>query len=511
MVSAKVATEAMWAARKSKRQKRKPPDFIDPAFEHQTKLLLDASALICVLCTRRAAKSFSAIKRLLRAMYKHPGSSCLFLGLTRQTAKRVVWKDTLRILNRDHKLGGKWNKSELSFTLPNGSVLYILGVDADDSEREKLLGQKYAEVAIDESASYSIDLHDLVYSVLKPAVADYRGTIGLYGTPGNLKTGIFFDLTNGQNPSKPGRWVGQTLRDGVTYSGWSGHCWSTFQNPYMAEKWQQEIDELKRDNPLIEKTPTFQQNYLGLWVIDESKLVYRYMPVRNDFSGTLPTYHKGEWHFVLAIDLGWEDPCSFTVLAYHDFDRTLYGLKSYKPKNADGSQRFLDLTATKEEADSLKRLWPIETTVIDGANKQAVEEMNNRMGLEAIPAEKKDKFEFIDIMNDEFIQERIKLGPGCEDLKAEYASLVVDEKKLMKRKREEHPACSNHCTDGALYGWRHTWQFLSAALPAKPMKVNSPEWHAAQEVTQSKELEEMHEVEFQRNAEEAREEQEQWG
>ncbi len=490
MPSPRQITEDLWGEREEAAKPSAPsPDFIDPQFPMQARLLLDAAALIVVLCTRRAAKSFSAIKRLLRAMYKHPGCSCLFLGLTRETAKRVVWKDTLRILNRKMKLGGKFNKNELSFTLPNESVLYILGVDADDSEKEKLLGQKYAEVAIDESASYSIDLHELVYGVLKPAVADYRGTIGMYGTPGNLKNGIFFDLTNGKNPSKPERWSKQ---------GWSGHCWSTMENPYMVDNWQAEIADLIRDNPLIEQTPTFQQNYLGLWVIDESKLVYRYMPVRNDFSGMLPTFKVGgEWHFVLAIDLGFTDATSFTVLAYHDHDRTLYVVSSYKKPG-------LDLTAKSEHAEALKKKWPIEQVVIDGSNKDAVEELNNRKGLDAVAADKRDKFDFIDIMNDEYIQGRIKLSPDCQSLKDEYAALVVDEKKLLKRKREEHPSCENHCADGTLYGWRWSWQYLATEKLPPPPK-HSPEAIAAEAKAITDQMDEMIEAEFERNRETQRE------
>lgn len=468
-----------------------PPDFIDDKFPVQKALLLDESALLAVLCTRRAAKSFSAVKRLLRAMYKHPGCSTLFLGLTLATAKRVVWKDTLRVLNKEMKLGGVWNKSEPSFTLPNGSVLYILGVDADDTQKEKLLGQKYAEVAIDESASYSIDLNELVYGVLKPAVADYRGTIGLYGTPANLKKGLFFELTKDQNPATPTRWrsvahpteAGKFVVEEWTGKGrgWSGHCWNTFANPYMAEKWKAEIDELIRDNPRVEETPTFKQMYLGLWVIDESKLVYRYLPVRNDFSGVLPLYSRGEWHFVLAIDLGFNDATSFTVCAYHDHDKCLYVLSSFK-------RAKIDITAKAEIANGLKAKWPVEQTIIDGANADAVAELNNRHDMRARAADKTGKADFIDIMNDEFIQERIKLGPDTQELKDEYAGLIWDERQLVKLKRVEHPGCANHATDGTLYGWRFCWPYLSTVLPTKH-PANSPAAIAAEAKRQADEIE----------------------
>jgi hypothetical protein len=451
-------------------------DLADPNFPAQLALLTDESKLLSVLCTRRAAKTFSMGKRFVRAMRKHPGCSCLYIGLTDESSERAMWKDVLKVINRRYQLGAKMLDSKLTMTLPNGSVLYLLGMDRDETERDKLLGGKYAEVGIDEAQSFTINLRSMVFDVLKPAVADYRGVIGVYGTPGNLKTGLFYELTNGRDPSAgPQRW---------TLEGFSGHSWNTFDNPYMVEQWREEIADLKAANPLIEQTPGFQQNYLGRWVIDDSKLVYKYKRGRNDFDGRLPTYARGRWRFVLAIDLGYTDATSFTVLAFHEHDRNLYIVKSEKKPG-------MDLTDVSEHAAQLKQTFQVDETVIDGANKQAVAEMNNRHGLQADAADKREKAEFIDIMNDEFIQERIKLGPDTEPLKAEYGGLVWDEKKLQQRKRVEHPSCENHCADGGLYGWRRCWQYLSKSLRPPAPKLGSPEWHTAQQKAAEAENERM--------------------
>lgn len=458
-------------------------EVVDPAFPAQRRLLEDKAQLLVGLCTRRAAKSFSVGMRFVRAMQKHPGCSCLYLGLTDESAERALWKDVLKVINRRWELGANFVKSNWSMELPNGSILYLLGMDRDETEKDKLLGGKYAEVAIDEAQAFTIDLEQLVFSVLKPAVADYRGNIGLYGTPGNLKRSLFYRLTSDQDPSSgPQQWERM---------GFSGHCWSTFDNPYMAENWRQEIEALRAANPLVDQTPWFQQNYLGRWVVDDSKLVYRYQAGRNDFNGSLPNIHPGEWHFVLAIDLGFTDATSFTILAYHDHDRTLYILKSYKKPG-------LDLTDVSEHAKTLKATYPIEHTTIDGSDKQAVEELNRRLGLNAVAAEKREKAEHIDIMNSEYIQGRIKLGPGCQPLKDEYGALVWDERELEKRKRKEHPGCENHCADGAYYGWRWCWQYLSEALPAV-VQPRTPEWYEAEARRAAAELEQHHEEEFREN------------
>lgn len=466
------------------------PDFTDANFPAQLALLLDVAALLVVLCTRRASKSFSAAKRLLRAMYEHPGCSVLFIALTDDSAMNIIWKDVLKVIDRRWKLGAKFSETKQTMTLPNGSVLYVLGMDRDEEERNKLLGGKYAEVAIDESASFTTDLHELVFGVLKPAVADYRGTIGLYGTPGNVKAGLFFELTKGEDPSIPHQFK---------RAGFSGHCWNTFANPYMADKWRAEITDLKAANPLIEDTPTFKQNYLGQWVIDDSKLVYKFLVGRNQFDGELPKFRQGRWHYVLGIDTGWK-ASAFSLVTYHDHSTELHVLESWK-------RRGMIISAISDVVRDYERRFDIERTVVDGANKQAVEEINQRHRVTLQPleaAQKRDKFQFIDLMNDDFIQKRIKVSTErwgadrvdeftdigrcgtedyaspfrCGNLVAEYATLVVDERLLAKSgKRDEHPNCENHCADATLYPWRYAYPYMARALKTLPAAVGTAAWH----------------------------------
>lgn len=473
---------------------REPRPLFDPNFPEQRAFIEDEGKFQVVLCTRRSGKSFAAALRLLRAAMSQPGSSSLYIALTRESAERILWNDVLKVINRKDQwnLGAKFNESKLCMTLPNGSRIYLLGADAKEEERQKLLGQKYVEVCIDEAASYSIDLNALVYNILKPAVADYRGVICLIGTPGNLKTGLFYELTQGQDPRAPGTWE---------KIGWKGHRWSAFQNPHMAAKWREEIAELSAANPLIEQTPGFQQNYYGIWVIDDSMLVYRYAIGRNDYDKLPEVYGRGDWHAVLSIDLGFNDACAFTVLKYHDASRVLYIAESTKKSG-------LDITATSEYADEIKSRHDIEQTVIDGSNKQAVEELNRRHGLKAEPADKREKFDFIDIMNAEFIQGRIRLSPQCEALKEEYVELIVDERALKKGKRVEHPGCANHAADTGLYGWRKCWQYLHVPPPPPGPSRGTVEYVAQQQAEQLKQIDDEFEAELAANLKQQQEQME---
>lgn len=470
--------------------KPKPlPKLIDEKFKAQGGFLEDVSSLVVVLCTRRAGKSYGAALRLLRAAYLHPGASCLYVALTRDSAKRILWKDVLKSINRELKLGAQFNETTLSMTLPNGSVVYLLGADTDEDEKQKLLGQKYAAVVIDECASFTVDLNELVYGILKPAVADYRGTIALIGTPGNLKKGLYFDLTKGQDPLYPGTWQAQ---------GWSGHRWSAADNPHMAKQWAAEIDELKNANPLIEETPLFQQHYLGRWVIDESKLVYRYSQGRNEAPRRMSEVPGDTWRYVLGVDLGYDDPTAFVVVAYGEHDKTLYVLEATKEEG-------LDVTSVAERIKGIESRYDISRTIVDNANKQAVEEMKRRHSLALHPADKTGKADFIELMNGDFISGFIKLLPDAKPLAEEYAELIWDDKS---EKRQEHPNCANHCTDAALYAWRYCYPYLSEARKKPGPRAGSTEWHEAQATTQLRAIETQLEKDIEGSARERREREE---
>jgi len=434
------------------------PTFGDAAFREQQAFLDDPSPLRVVLCTRRSGKSYGAGLALFRAAFATPGVSCLYVALTRASAKRILWKDVLKVVDREKQLGCRFNETELSVTLPNGSVIYLLGLDADEGEKEKALGQKFAAVVVDEAASFSIDLNELVYGILKPAVADYRGQISLIGTPGNLKRGLFFDLTEGQDPGAPGRWF---LR------GWSGHRWSARDNPHMADKWAAEVEELRAANPRIEETPLFRQHYLGQWVVDDDARVYRWDRARNGWNGQLPSIAgRGGWHHVIGLDLGFNDSTAWVVAAYHDADRTLFLLESIKAER-------LDVTDVATRTKALLARYDVDRVVVDGANKQAVEELKRRHGLPLTAADKSGKADFIEVMNGDLITGRIRVDvERAASLAEEWEGLVWDTRH--QDRRVEHPACPNHAADAALYAWRFCYAYLAEAPVARP-PAGSPE------------------------------------
>ncbi len=443
-------------------------DWRSLAFPRQIECIEDTSRLKVYFTTRRGAKSYTDGIELIKDAQEDAKCNCLYLGLTRLSAKAIIWKDVLKDINDKQDLGINFHETELTATTQNGSIIYVAGVDVDENERKKLFGRKYKRVVIDEAALYTIDLYDLVYVTLKPAMTDTRGTIVLSGMSSNFVRGLFFDLTQTyphqlkEDEAPSGRWM---------HNGWSCHAWTAHENPHVAKNWQEEFDEIERDRPLFKKTAAFRQAYLNRWVVDEDAKVYKFNRDRDMFE-RLPLL-ESPYHYVLGVDLGHSpDPSAFIVGAYHDHLPGIWIIHAEKHWK-------MDITAVSDKIKELNKKWNFEARVIDGSMKMAIEEMNTRHQTNVIPADKQGKEHWINLFNDEFSQERIKFLKGhtemlCDEL--DKLLWVTDNGKI-KIPRKEEPSLSNHCTDAMLYMLRYTHSHLAKAIP----DVKFINWNAQEE------------------------------
>lgn len=444
-------------------ERRNRPDIFAGAFQQQIDFIRHPAKLKAVFCTRRSAKSYSTGIYLVHAALTNPGCNCLFLGLTRDSAKGIIWKDILKEINNTFDLGMKPNETDLTMTFPNGSVIKATGIDAHEDEMRKVLGQKYRLVCIDEASMYTINLSNLVYGVLKPAMVDpnaggERGTICLTGTASNFPSGLFYDITTGKE------------------RGWELFTWTAHDNPYVAKQWQEELDEIARDRPLYMETPQFKQWYLNQWVIDEEKLVYKFNPAKN-LVKEIPRLSAEGWTYVLGVDTGWEDDNAFVLTGYHINDPNLYVLKSFKKKKQTFDQVVEIIQMFMKDTE-----FAPHRVIIDGANKQGVESMRARSAIPFEYADKQDKATFIELCNSDLVQAKIKIldKDYNRPLWEEMASLVwVSEGDRIKLPKKEHPNLPNHLCDAWLYAWRMGYHFHSAPAEIKVVK-GSKQWYDQQ-------------------------------
>lgn len=449
--------------------KQNKPNVLASAFKEQLAFIKNPAKQKAVFCTRRAAKSFSAGLYLVYEAMENPGCNCLFVGLTRASAKAIIWKDILTVIDQKYHLGASFNQTELTMTLPNGSLISVTGVDVDENEMNKLLGRKFRLVCIDEASMYTIDLRNFVYGVLGPAMVDPNiddesGTICIMGTASNFPRGLFYDITVGQE------------------KGWELFKWAASDNPFVAKKWAEALDKIRRERPSYMETPQYKQWYLNQWVVDEEKLVYRFDPAKN-LTNAIPHLPSDGWCFVLGVDTGWEDDTAFVLTAYHVNNpaKHLYVLKTFAKKK----MTFDEVVLKIEEFMADETCAP-QRVIIDGANKQGVESMKQRSSIPFEYADKNDKATFIELCNSDLIQGVIKILNTDDNrgLWDEMGSLVwMTDGDKIKYPKKEHPDLSNHRCDAFLYSWRCGWHY--AAVPEKKKPVyGSREWYLEQSSTE---------------------------
>lgn len=369
-----------------------------------------------------------------------------YIALTRESAKNIMWP-ILSEVNDRYGMGAIPKEASLSYVLPNGARIALFGADQKNFIK-RLRGIKTPFAAIDEAQGFGTHLSELIDDILTPAISDFDdGQIAVTGTPGTVPRGMFYEITE------------------LKQHGYSHHFWTVYDNPFMpnAKEFVQMLMQKKAWTP---DNPTLLREWYGRWVKDIDALIYKYSRARNWVS-ELPK-NKGEWFYVMGVDLGYfPDPSAFVVMAYQRHDPTLYILEVHKQ---------LEMTVS-DVADQIKvyaKKYPNMKVVIDqgGGGRQSVEEMRKRHGLSLVAAEKAEKANFIDLMNSDLMGGRIKLvGSACDPLIEEWESLQWD---AASATRKENPSQPNHCTDGALYGWR--WAYNYAWTPdVKPPAPDSEE------------------------------------
>lgn len=416
----------------------------------QRRFLEDKSHLKAALCTRRAGKSHSAAAILYMAASSKPNTVALYLALTRRSAKAIMWHK-LKELDRAFGLEMKFSEADLIVTLTNGSRIVIFAADIENLS-DRLRGDAYISVVIDEAQSYGTHLQYLIDDVLEPATLDHSGSISLIGTPGPIPAGVFFDAT-------------------TTRTHYSTHRWSILDNSYLphASNW---IATLKKQRGWSDDNPTWRREYLGEWCQDPDALVYKFLRSRNIYRD-LPM-HESEFTHIIGLDYGWNDQTAFSIIAYSPKHPNAYVRECY------GRSEMIPSRVAEELQRLIKRYQP-ERIVADtgGLGKSITEEMRLRYGLPIVAAEKTDKLSAIDAINGDFIDKRILVHESCLALMTQFEQLTWDDKQ------KENPTLPNDLCDATNYPlrWsRHYWgkvpvvvtlqdqlerEILDFAMPAK--------------------------------------------
>ena len=427
--------------------------FVDDNFPRQKAYILDESKLVAAQCTRRAGKTSGFAKKALRIALNEPGTYQIYMALTLDSAKEIIWSvledecDKAKVPYNPHRSIGV-------FELDNGSRIRLFGVDSSYREMKKILGQKIRGVGVDEAGSMTIDMVTLCYKMIIPALTDLGGYLHLFGTCENIPNTFFQKITDGKE------------------AGWNIHKWTTYDNPYMADKWEAEIKRILANDPNASHTSWFKNHYLNQWCADDDLLIYK-IDERINIVDDIP---KQDWSYVLGVDLGYNDDSAFVIGCYSHKYPSMFIVDTFKSKE-------LDFTQVAQVIKNFRDKYPIYKIIVDGANKQGVMEIQNRHGITLESAEKKDKSTYMRILRDDLLQGRVKMLDGkCQPLLDELGSLQWENDE----RQNEDPRCNNHLSDALLYLHRFCYNYVY-----KPEEKICLTDHQRMQNQMQKEIEEM--------------------
>lgn len=420
-------------------------------FPEQLAFVNDPAPNKVAVCSRRAGKTVSCAAHLIDTAINHPEVVCLYITLSRNNAKKIIWRE-IKKFNKEYQLGGVPNTSELSISFPNGSIVYLSGAK-DTNEIEKFRGLAIKLCYIDEAQSFRQYIKDLIDDVLSPALMDYSGTLCLIGTPGPIPTGYFHDCWSKN-------------------STWSKHAWTFWDNPFIIAKskktHQEMLDrELKRRG-VTREDPSIQREWFGKWVLDSNSLLLQYSAQVNHFD-ELPKKLGAPYHYLLGIDLGFNDADALAVLAYSDHDPTTYLVE-------EGVIAKQGLTELVEQINLLRAKYKFVKMVIDegGLGKKLAEEMRRRHQLPVEAADKVRKMENVAFLNDALRTGRFKARQNSKFAQDSYL-VEIDRDKSTPDKIKVSDRYHSDIIDAALYAFKCSPAY-SYEPPEAPPVHGSEKW-----------------------------------
>lgn len=417
----------------------------------QRAVIDDPSSRKCLEKGRRAGGSTVVASWLLEEWHRWPGHTALFVALTKEHAKSILWPTLLR-LDEKYELGMSFNALDLSVTMPNGYRV-LLRAAKDQAQIEKLRGLAggLRRAVVDEAGSFS--RHDkqfryMLSSIITPQFMDTHhlggGQLILCGSPGLDPMGFFYEKCQGRD------------HKGKEVQRWSTHHWTALDNPsmdavgYLTEELGAgdyilddtsvadivaelvALNGIPLSDPrwahvLSKLTAEFRREYLADWVKDSDSLVY--LPTEQNMLPEGFELPAGEpWRIVIAGDPGWGDGNGFAVAAKSLRSRRVVLLRAYYLPELDDDQ-------IAEEFKQLRSDWRCGEIYVDcgGEGDRLIANMANR-GVIVQPAGKGRKKPRIEYKRALIKTGALQIRPEhCADVLSEWSALPWSEDRQTHR------------------------------------------------------------------------------
>ena len=227
----------------------------------QQEVMTDPSRFKIVAAGRRTGKSHLAAISLILSALDGKDGKVFYVAPTQGQARDVIWHTIFDIAN---DIIERSHINNLEITLSGGNTIYLKGADRPDSLR----GVSLKHLVLDE---YAFMKPDVFESILRPALADRKGSLIAIGTPEGRNH--FYDMFHGAS----------------SWDDWGQFHYTSFDNPLVDKA---EIEHARSTLPAW----AFQQEFLASFdartggIFDTDTFLFHEEPAR-------------EGDFYISIDL----------------------------------------------------------------------------------------------------------------------------------------------------------------------------------------------------------------
>lgn len=437
----------------------------DFLFKEQYDFVTDSARFATAVCSTRAGKTTACAADLLNTARMRPGTTGIYVTLTRVNAKRIVWPE-LHNINRIFQLGGDPNEADLCFRFPqHGSQIYLAGANTA-KEIEKIRGLSNVALAyIDESQLMRAYIKELIEDILTKRLYDTNGRLRLIGTPGAIPAGYFYEVSSKETDIK--------------YSKWSHHAWTMHRNFWLERKSGKTVAQLIQEDCELKGVtiddPSIQRECFGRWVLDSDSLLLQFEPTHNHFDAP----PNAAFTYILGMDFGFEDADAYAVLGWaHGSPNTYLVEEQVKEK-----QTYEQMVET---FDAILKKYPVCKVVADpgGGGKKLIESLRPRYLIPMEPADKQAKIANYGLLNNAL---RTRRFFAKKDSRFAQDCLILE--KDRDKSTPERTVVKGHSdiVDAVLYAFKESPAYAYRP-PMEEPKKGTPAWNQAQQDTMRQRL-----------------------
>ncbi len=342
-----------------------------------------------MLWTRRGGKSYGGVSHAIAECIARPGIDYKFAAPTQDMARNIVYphaQDVLRTCPPD--LQPKVNRSSMTWTFGNGSVLKLAGCDGLNVNR--LRGTSLDEAFVDEAAFVG-PLREVVEDVLMPQTITTNGRIIMASSP-PVSPAHTFATEYVPRARNEGALVRKTI----------------YEVPHISrEKADEYIDEAGGPD-----ATTARREYMAEIVVDESRAIvpefarHRSTVVQHDASA-----EWREWY--VAADFGFHD-LTVVLFAWFDFERARIVVEDELAMHRTSTY---DVGVAVKAKEAALRIEP-RSRVADAPAQILADLAHSRLGagIQFSPAVKDDAEAALNAVRADISRGRLVIHPRCETL-----------------------------------------------------------------------------------------------